>query len=490
MYDVDELLRAAGIPATLKTMTREQAAELQHYMEKAYLIPFTMRMFPRYKPSRHHHLIAHTLEKVADKKLKYVIITMPPRHGKSELASVHFPPWFLGRHPDERIIAVSYASSLVNQFSRRARNVVLSDNYPFEGITLDSSAASVTSWNIAGHRGGYLAAGVGGGITGMGANVLLIDDPVKNQEEANSPVVREAVWEWFQSTALTRMEPGAAVVLIGTRWHEDDLIGRALQMPDIEWEKLYLPAEADPTDEYPDILNREPGEWLWPERFSPKDYEDTRKRVGERNWLTQYQGRPYNDAGNTFRREWWQRYPPVLMPTYVQKAVLAVDSAFKTGVNNDFSVLALWVQTYDYNYYLLDLIRGRWEFPELISQGYATVAKWRPRLNVPIGVLVEDAASGQSAMQVWSRTDQKQGRPPLYVWPFKNMGRSKEARADGVTPLIQARRVFIPEEASWVDEFIEEHIAFPYGLHDDMVDTTSMALTHLALTESSSIGAF
>lgn len=395
---------------------------------------------------------------------------MIPTHN-STLASEHFPPWYLGRNPEHRIIACSHTAQLAYDFSRRARNKLTDPRYPFDVRVADDRGA-VQSWDIEGHRGGYVAAGVGGPITGFGANILLIDDPVKSAEEADSVTYRESTWEWWTGTAATRLEPGGAVVVIGTRWHEDDLIGRLLQSG--RWDVLHLPAiDAD-------------GNALWPERFNVDALQTIREEIGPRHFTAQYQGDPQPAEGGMFKPGWWQRYreAPAL-----RRVELFVDSAFKEGVANDFSVIATWGETGDGTYYLLDLWRGRVEYPDLIRACHDQWTKQRARRGAK-SIVIEDKASGQSALQTLGRPyHTESGRlPALPAIAYKvPAGQSKVARAEGVTGLVEAGRVFIPESAPWVSDFVDEHARFPTGVHDDQVDTTSMALTRFGLSAQSGI---
>lgn len=471
----------ASLPQSLATIS----------MARQRLIPFTLRMYgPQYRPGRHHHLIASTLETVERGDLQRVIIQVPPRHGKSTLASEHFPAWYLGRNPDKRIISCSYAAHLAYRFSRKARNMLDDPRWPFPGVQPRRDARTVSAWDIDAHRGGYVAAGVGGSITGIGCNVLVIDDAVKNQLEADSPVYRDRVWEWYQSTALTRVEPGGAVVLIMTRWHEDDLVGRALVDDPNGWTVIDLPAIADGG---PDALNRQMGEALWPEQWSADTLAERRRTVGERTWTALYQQRPSPAGGAVFLREWWRRYS-VLPP--ITEAAVFVDSAFKAGVGSDWSVFALWGRGDDGNFYLVDRWRARVQFPELVQAGHDMLARARSLLPGvrAIPLVVEDKASGQSAIQVWGRPSTTRDGvrlPSLPVIPYKiASGESKLARAEGVSPLAEAGRVYIPADAEWVGEFIEEHAAFPTGVHDDQVDTTSMALARLSRPRPSGMRSF
>lgn len=462
-------------------------------IERERLLYFTRRMFGQsYRPGPHHVVIADALESVVRGDVKRLAVTMPPRHGKSELCSVHFPPWFLGRNPDKRIIACSYTAALAYRFSRRARNILASPQWPWPEIQPAGDAAAVSAWDIAGKRGGYVAAGVGGSITGMGADILLIDDPVRNAQDADSIVVRDRTWDWYLSTAVTRLEPNGSVVLIGTRWHEDDLIGRALAEAPGEWTLLNLAAIAEDEN---DALGRSPGEALWPEQWPVDALEERRVAVGERAWSALYQQRPAPAGGSVFHRDWWQRYELSEMP--VMDTVLVVcDSAFKDGVASDYSVFATWGRGRDDGrFYLIDIHRGKWQFPDLIVAGHTAVTAARARFPmVTVSLIVEDKASGQSAIQVWKRpyiVSPESRLPALPVVPHKiSAGESKTARAEGVSGYVRGGMVSIPTYAPWLDAWLGEHNSFPQGAHDDMVDTTSMALARLARPRASSIRGF
>lgn len=211
------------------------------------LMVFTARMHRGYAQAPHLWLIVEALHALERGAIKRLIIMLPPRHGKSEMSSVHFPAWYLGRNPDKRVIACSYASALARRFSRRARNMFSMHDWPFDARPA-SDMASVDAWDIEGSKGGYIAAGVGGPITGAGCDLLIVDDPVKNAEEAYSETYRESTWDWYRSTAYTRLEPSGGVLAIGTRWHQDDLIGRLCVQADTgeeEWVKIQLPALSD-----------------------------------------------------------------------------------------------------------------------------------------------------------------------------------------------------------------------------------------------------
>jgi hypothetical protein len=268
------------------------------------LLDFTRQTYPRYLPAPHHRLIAEKLEAIERGEIKRLILSVPPRHGKSELASVRFPAWFLGRHPGAKFITTSYAATLAHKFSRRVRNLVASPLYQalFPGMTIASDASAVGYWAFRDQEGQYLAAGVGGGITGEGCDVLMIDDPVKDAEEALSKTTRDNVWEWFTSTAYTRQDESAgAIILIMTRWHEDDLAGRLLREAaedGEQWDYVNLPAIAGPND----VLGREEGEALWPQRF-PLERLRVARNLLRGGWFDAlYQGEPPEALGGRYFR--------------------------------------------------------------------------------------------------------------------------------------------------------------------------------------------
>lgn len=420
----------------------------------------------------HLRVIAEKLLAVARGDIRRLLISCPPRHGKSLLTSQYFPAWYLGTHPDHRVILTSYQSDFAATWGRKVRDILAEHGPALYGITVSADSAAADRWDIDQHLGGMVTAGVGAAITGRGANCLLLDDPLKNAAEAGSQTIRDHLWDWYTSTAYTRLEPDGAVVVIATRWHEDDLTGRLLKAEadgiGEHWEQVILPAIAD-TDESLPLPNytyhRNVGEALWPERYGVDDFTRIRANVGERVWSSLYQQRPTPDAGLIWRRPWFDhRYSET--PTILQ-TIQSVDSAFKTGVANDYSVIATWGRTAT-DYYLLDLWRARVEFPDLKRAIVDQSEKWRPS-----AILIEDAASGQSAIQELKRGT----RLPIIPVPVKA---SKQTRAAVVSPLAESGKVWLPTTAPWVAAWIEEHIAFPNGEHDDVVDTTSMALAYLA----------
>ena len=421
---------------------------------------FCVRIDPSYEPAPHTRVLCDRLEAVERGEIQRLAVFMPPRHSKTYHVSERFPAWYLGRHPNHQVILASYGAERAEDASRKARNLMSSELWPFSvKVAADSSA--VNRWHT--DKGGVvMAAGVGGAMTGFGAHLLVIDDPVKNREEADSEIIRERAWGWYAEVARTRLMPGGAIVLCQTRWHEDDLAGRILTSDASGgWRVLNLPALAEAGDP----LGRAEGDPLWPAWFDAGELLSLQTDLGPRSWAALYQQRPTSAEGGMFKRSWFTR-----RWTEAQRwksVVLAVDSAFKAGVANDYSALATWA-TDGVDYYLLNVIRARVEFPELCQLISSQYYEYRPH-----AVLIEDTASGQVAIQMLKRSS------PMPIVPIK-VTASKDARAQAVSPICEAGKVLLPLGAAWVDDWINEHAAFPAGRHDDMVDTTSMGLARLA----------
>jgi predicted phage terminase large subunit-like protein len=425
-------------------------------------------MFRGYQTSEHINGLLLALEKAVTEKGSRLIVTMPPRHSKSLNVSEHLPAWYLGNNPDKRIITASHTAQLAYTFSRRVRNKMLHPSWPFERVRVADDKGAVQAWDIADSQGGYVAVGVGGTPTGHGADLLVLDDPIRSQADAESETVRDALWEWYQGTMRTRLEPDASIILTATRWHTDDLTGRLLEEEKHggeQWDHLHMPA----------INDR--GEALWPERWPVDALLKIKSAVGSKVFEAQYQGRPVPTEGGTFKAQWWRTYD--LLPP-MERVEVYVDSAFKTGTANDYSVFAAWGVDHLNNAYLLNVWRDRVQFTDLIRLGYASIA-WCERQYPLISPLlvVEDQASGQSAIQTWRSGELG---PSISVTPFKAGTESKLARAESVTPLVEGGRVFLPKAAPWLDDWLTEHQSFPSGKHDDQVDTTSMALRRLLNT--------
>ena len=424
---------------------------------------YAVALWPQFELARHHERIVSGLEAVERGEISRFMTFQPPRHGKSLLGSTIFPAWYLGRHPDHHVIFVTYGQELSDDFGRRVRNLLMDPVhqaiFPTCRLSVDSMAAHRFTTT---HGGAYFAVGRGGPITGRGAHLLIIDDPLKDYEEACSETTRRSLHEWYRSVAYTRLMPGGRIVLIQTRWHQDDLAGRLLreQKGGERWEVLSMPAIAESDDAF-----RKEGEPLWPEEFSLPRLEQTRAAIGSGAWASLYQQRPSAATGAVFKRDWWQFYTPPFNGLF-RRVVQSWDTAFKKGNENDYSAGTTWGVA-ENGYYLLHLWRGRVEFPELKRVLVSLAEQWKPD-----AILVEDRASGQSLIQ------ELKNSTALPIIPVRVDG-DKLSRAQAVTPLMEAGKIFLPEGAPWTSDFIEETACFPNGAHDDIVDSTTQVLNYL-----------
>jgi predicted phage terminase large subunit-like protein len=411
-----------------------------------------------------HEQIIKQLERIESGAIDRLMIFVPPRHGKSLISSELFPAWYLGKHPDRSVIAASYGQELASDFGRKVRNHmaggIFRTVFPTASISPDSSAAH--RFNLMA-GGAYYAVGAGGALTGRGADLLIIDDPVKNREDADSATYRRNLHDYYESVAYTRLQPGGAVVLIQTRWHDDDLAGWLLREHAAEaWTVVSLPAIAEPNDP----LGREEGAALWPQKFPVPTLNRIREAIGSAAWASLYQQRPVPATGSIFKREWWRHYSAASLPPKFESVLLSLDTAFKTNAQSDYSV-ALVLGVGETGYFILDLWRARAEFPRLKAIVNEMAAKWRPDR-----LLIEDAASGQSLIQELRQSSR------LPVMPIK-VGSDKVSRAHAVTPMIESGRVYLPEAAPWLSDFIDELSSFPAAAHDDQTDSLTQALNYV-----------
>jgi len=434
---------------------------IERRQARADLLAFAQFTMPGYDPAPHLHLLAQRLHAIEQGDLKRLMVFFPPRHGKTEMVSIRFPCWYLGRHPRAKVVQAGYAESITLVHSRAARQVFLSPEMGRLFPALRGGASTVREaaheWETAA-GGSYYGVGVGGGLTGRGFNIGIIDDPVKDAEEARSPTVRQHIWDWYTQVFRTRAEPEGSIILIMTRWHDDDLAGRLLKQshddPEADqWEVLHLKA-----------IDHE-GNALWPARYPIEVLKQTRATIGSSQFAALYQGSPQIETGNIVKRDWWKFYDPDERPAF-NRIVHSWDTAFKTKSANDWSVGTVWGQN-ETGVYLLDVWRARVEFPELKR---AAVSLWER--DRAIAVLVEDAASGQSLTQELRR------ETPIPVIPVK-VDSDKVSRLYAVTPMIEAGRVFLPRRAPWLHDYLEELSAFPSGAYDDQVDSTTQALRYM-----------
>lgn len=397
-----------------------------------------------------------------------LMVFEPPRHGKSQLVSHWFPAWALALMPQKKIILASYEADFAREWGRAVRNTV-KENWPDLGVDVAEDSKAAFRWHTA-EGGGMVTAGVGGSITGRGADILIIDDPVKNDEEARSEAIQKRNWEWWKTTARTRVEPGGIVIVMQTRWHEEDLAGKLLRAfdngPGSEgyeaWEVCRLPAIAEGQDQ----IGRAPGQALWPERYDEKALEAIRIAVGPKTWASLYQQRPSPEEGGGVKRAWWRYF--VERPHAFEQVIQSWDFALKDETDSDYSVGQVWGRV-GADCYLLHQVRGRWNTPDALAK-VREVTQAFPMAQLK---LVEDTAMGPAVISML------RSQVPGLV-PVKPRG-SKVVRLRAVTTILESGNVYVPDPsiANWTGELIEEAAAFPNGANDDMVDAMSQALTHL-----------
>jgi predicted phage terminase large subunit-like protein len=423
------------------------------------------------RDGRHLDVLDETLMKVSKGEIKRLIVTMPPRHGKSERVSKKFPAWHQGNNPNDEIIISSYSLDLSRGFSRIARDTLKGHQNIFD-VEISKDRQAAESWGLEGTRGGVSAAGVGGPITGKGAKIAIIDDPVKNSEEANSQVIRDKVWEWYQTTLYTRLTPDGRIIIVMTRWHEDDLVGRLLKKEQEEikngshegerWTVINFPAIAEEND----FLGRKEGEPLWPEfGFDRKRLDEIKRDVGSYTFNALYQQRPSAQEGGMLKRNWWKYYrqlPPL------DELIQSWDCTFKDSDGSDFVAGHVWGRK-GAQYFLVDRVKARMDLPTTVQSVRNMTAK-HPKGLIK---LIEDKANGPAVIQLLKN------RIPGMI--AVNPEGGKIARASAVSPAIEAGNVFLPSPdiAHWVHDFVEECAAFPKGAHDDDVDAMTQALNRL-----------
>ncbi len=423
----------------------------------------------RWKPYGVHKLICATLERVISGECKRLIISMPPRHGKSQTVTETFPSYYISKFPDRKVILTSRSDTLATRFGLYNRRKIAEFGEELFGVKLQRGSSSSTNWEIAGYGGYVLSAPIMGGITGSGAHLLIIDDPIKNRKEANSLTLREDIWREWQDTLLPRLEGDGAVIVIMTRWHDDDLAGRLIR--EGGWEVLRLPAECDSKD---DPLGREIGAPLCPELGKGAEWiEKTKVEVGTRTWNALYQERPTPASGGIFKREWFKRYET--LPDNINEWTQSWDLAFKDTETSDFVAGGVWARRGS-DHYLVLPIKQRLDFIGSIRK-IRFVTQQYPQATAK---LIEDKANGPAVI-----TSLRQSIGGIIAVTPRD---SKVGRAQAVSPLIEAGDVYVPLGKAG-DDFIEELVAFPYGANDDQVDQATQYLSrHINQNQAPSIG--
>ena len=431
--------------------------------------PATMAMYydPDWIPAKHLTFLNDKLMEMIYGTERRLIIMMPPRHGKSMLVSIYTIVWLMTQLKNKEVMLISNTASLAGDWSLKVRETIR--EYSDElGANLGIKQAK-HEWNTS-TGCSLFALGMGGTITGRGADWLIVDDPVKNSEEAMSETIRDKQGEWFSSTAYTRLKRDGRIIIICTRWHEDDLVGRVTENNPNEWNNVVkLPAIAYQDD----ILGREPGEALWEEKFPIDTLEEIHKNANEKWWAALYQQQPSSGETALIRPEWWQRYKPYELPDWesCSKKIICWDTNIKGEDAKSFVVGTVWGKQPDGKIYLYDVYRGKPGITELEHICRDIAIKYSGA-----SVVCEDAASGRALAHMMKNT-----YPPIGI-KLITVHKSKSARMDEVAHLVKRGRVYIPEPGStrWVNEYVKELTQFPYGVFDDQADSTSMGLKQVS----------
>ena len=436
------------------------------------LIEFCKKMQPDYKVGRHHRILADQLMALEDGSKDRVCVNIPPRHGKSQLVSIFYPAWFLGRNPDKKVMMVSHTTDLAVDFGRKVRNLIATEAYneifPEVALAVDSKSAGRWNTNFGGE---YFACGIGSALAGRGADLLLVDDPHSEQDVINGNFsVFEKAYEWFTFGARTRLMPGGRVAIVQTRWHMDDLTGRVTkdmvknELAD-QYEIVEFPALLDAEDDDGKPITKP----LWPEFFDLAALERTKASMPAFQWNSQYQQKPTAEEASIVKREWWGIWPHD-QPPHVEYVIMSLDAAAEKHNRADYTALTTWGVFFNENenahhLILLDSIKKRLEFPELKQLSMDEYTKWEPD-----AFIVEKKSAGTAIYQEMRRM----GLPVQEYTPHRGTG-DKLARLNSVADIIASGMAWVPS-TRWADELVEEIAGFPFMSNDDLVDSTVMAL--------------
>ena len=457
-FPADEQESITDLLEELRTRTTRKKAE-------AKFMDFVKEVWPTFIGGRHHARMAAAFERVANGEIKRLIVNMPPRHTKSEFASYLLPAWFLGKFPHKKVIQTSHTAELAVGFGRKVRNLVDSEAYKriFPAVELQTDSKAAGRWNT-NFGGDYFAIGVGGAVTGKGADILVIDDPHSEQEAAigaYNPEVYDKVYEWYTSGPRQRLQPGGSIVIVMTRWSQRDLTAQVLKAAASrggeEWEVI----------EFPAILPS--GTPLWPEFWSQTELEALREELPSSKWMAQYQQQPTSETNAIVKREWWQWWDEERPPP-CEFIIQSWDTAHETRKMNDYSACTTWGVWYDdeddgqANLILLNAIRDRLEFPDLKRKAFEEWQMWEPD-----AFMVEKKAAGAPLIQEF----RAMGIPVQEYSPGK--GQDKITRLNSVADLFASGKVWAPT-TRWAEELVDEVASFPSGEHDDFVDSMTLAL--------------
>jgi len=443
----------------LKVMHAEKKIQRK---AKNDFMSFVKAVWPEFIEGAHHRVIAQKFNDLADKKINRLIVNMPPRHTKSEFASYLLPAWMVGKNPKLKIIQATHTGELAVRFGRKAKTLIDSEEYSkIFDTTLREDSQAAGRWETA-QGGEYFAAGVGGAITGRGADLLIIDDP-HSEQDAISGKAFESAYEWYTSGPRQRLQPGGQIVLVMTRWSKKDLTGILLdnqkKIKGDQWEIVEFPAIMEHgTKKTP----------VWPQYWKLKELESVKATLPVGKWNAQWMQNPTSEEGALIKREWWQKWDKEFLPdvTYV---IQSYDTAFLKKETADYSAITTWGIFYPEeggkpNIILLDSVKDRFDFPELRREALEQYKYWNPDM-----VIVEQKASGTPLTHELRQMD----IPVMTFTPSR--GNDKHVRVNSCAPLFEAGLIWAPDE-QFAEEMIEECASFPYGDHDDLVDSMTMAI--------------
>lgn len=444
--------------ANIVRITPQEAAQelLARRRARESLIDFTQYTKPDFRVGEHHKQIADALESVERGEIDRLMIFAPPRHTKSELASRRFPAWYLGRHPDRQLICATYSGDFALDFGREVRGIVQDEAYArlFPQVSLAEDSRAANRWHTS--QGGIsVYVGVGGPITGRGAHVALIDDPFKNREEADSEIRRDTVWKWYTSTLRTRLMPGGAIVLILTRWHDDDLAGRLLDKQADQWKVVELQAIANE--------GREDEKALWPDWYPLPELKRIRSEIGPRDWSALYQQRPQPETGTFFQREWFRWYDTP--PRHLNKFI-ASDYAVTDG-GGDWTEHGVFGLDPDGNIYLLDWWSGQTSADVWIESLLDLIDKHKP-----LAAFGETGVIRKAVEPYIVRRSRERKVYARFEWITRTG--DKVAMARGFQARAASGKVYLPRNQPWAQEVLTQDLSFPVGRNDDKVDVQAL----------------
>ena len=463
LNNVDISRLPADVRKTFKKLQVMHAEKQIQSKAKNDFMSFVKCVWPDFVEGSHHRHIADKFNKLASGEINRLIVNMPPRHTKSEFASYLLPAWMVGRTPNLKIIQATHTGELAIRFGRKAKTLIDSDEYKkIFDTTLREDSQAAGRWETA-QGGEYFAAGVGGAITGRGADLLIIDDP-HSEQDAMSPTAMESAYEWYTSGPRQRLQPGGKIILVMTRWSNKDLTGKLLA------NQKEAKADQWHVVEFPAILDHgtKKAKPVWPEYWKLDELEKVQATLPVGKWNAQWMQKPTSEEGAILKREWWRKYTKDYIPDLAH-VIQSYDTAFLKKETADYSAITTWGVFYPdedspANLILLDAVKERFEFPELRRKALEQYDYWQPE-----SVIVEAKASGMPLTYELRKMD----IPVMNFTPSR--GNDKHARVNSVAPLFESGMIWAPEQ-KFADEVIEECAAFPYGDHDDLVDSTTQAL--------------